>query len=147
LQCSKRWNVVTWSLNVVFRSNVVRRSSRCAVIRGRVVLGRFGVPFDRFGGVKNWSIGVVAGNGVVLGSIGVKGWGSIRSRVVLRCLGGVVLRCLGGVVLRCLGGVVLRCLGGVTRGSVIFWGFGVVVQDVISRGVLLWGLSGVVSGC
>jgi hypothetical protein len=131
LQCSKRWNVVTWSLNVVFRSNVVRRSSRCAVIRGRVVLGRFGVPFDRFGGVKNWSIGVVAGNGVVLGSIGVKGWGSIRSRVVLRCLGGVVLRCLGGV----------------TRGSVIFWGFGVVVQDVISRGVLLWGLSGVVSGC
>jgi hypothetical protein len=95
-------SVVNWSLSVVFRSNVVGRSSRCVVIRARVVLRRFGVAFDRVGGVISWSIGVVAGN-----------------RVVLRFLGGVVLRCRGGVV--------LRYLGGVTRGRVIFWGFGVVV--------------------
>ncbi len=50
---------------------------------------------------------------VISWNLGAVGKGSIRSRVVLRCLGGVVLRCLGGVVLRCLGGVVLRCLGGV----------------------------------
>jgi hypothetical protein len=64
---------VNRNLSVVFRSNVVRRRSRCAVILGRVVLGRFGVAFDRFGGVISWSIVVVAGNGVVLRSLGVRG--------------------------------------------------------------------------
>jgi hypothetical protein len=41
--------------------------------------------------------------GVVLGSLGVVNWGSIRSCVVLRCLDYVVLRCLDCVVLQSLG--------------------------------------------
>jgi hypothetical protein len=81
--------------------------------------------------------------GVVLGSLGVKGWSSIcggevlRSLrgVVLRSLRGVVLRSLRGVVLRSLRGVVLRSLRGVTRGRVIFWGFGVVVRGIVSCGL------------
>ncbi len=59
-------SVANWNLSVVFRSNVVRGSSRCIVIRCRVVLERFGVVFDRFGGVIIWRSGEVAGNGVVL---------------------------------------------------------------------------------
>jgi hypothetical protein len=59
-------SVVNWNLSLVFRSNVVRGSSRCVVIRCRVVLGRFGVVFDHFGGVISSSLGEVAGNGVVL---------------------------------------------------------------------------------
>jgi hypothetical protein len=33
-----------------------------------------------------------------------------------------------------------------TRGRVTFWGFSVVVQNIISCGALLWGLGAVVSG-
>jgi hypothetical protein len=50
-----------------------------------------------------------------------------------------------GVVLRSPRGVVLRSPRGVNR-TVIFWGFGVVVQDIISCCVLLWGLGGLVFG-
>jgi hypothetical protein len=37
--CSVGCGVVNWSLGVVFRFNVVRRSSRCVVSRGCVLLG------------------------------------------------------------------------------------------------------------
>jgi hypothetical protein len=66
------------------------------------------VVFDRFGGVISWSLGEVAGNGVVL-DLYVKVWGNMR------------------------GGVVLRCLGGVTRGRVILCIFG--VWGIISYGL------------
>jgi hypothetical protein len=92
--------------------------------------------------------GVVTQHRVKLRSFGVVGGSSVRSGVILSCLGCVVpgrsagcsienwslglafrfnvvriSSCLGGVVLRCLGGVVLRCLGGVVLrclGGVVF---------------------------
>jgi hypothetical protein len=39
-RCSVGCGVVNWSLGVVFQFNVVRRSSRCVIIRGCVILGR-----------------------------------------------------------------------------------------------------------
>jgi hypothetical protein len=54
-----------------------------------IVLGRFCIAFDRFGGELSWRIGVVAGSRIQIGRIGIVGWCSIRSRVVLRYLGGV----------------------------------------------------------
>ncbi len=71
---------VDWSISVLL-FNVARKSSFCVasrdcvilgrlscgcVDRGRVVLCRFGVVLDRFGGV-------------ISGSLGVVGWGSMRS--------------------------------------------------------------------
>ena len=49
---------------------------------------RLGVVLKSIGEVISWSFGVVAGNRVVLGSLGVVGRGSLRSRVILRYLGG-----------------------------------------------------------
>jgi hypothetical protein len=77
--------------------------------------------------------GVVTHLRVKLRSFGVVGGSSVRSGVILNCLGGVVPgRSVGcsiqnwniGLafrfnvvrISRCLGGVVLRCLGGLTRG-------------------------------
>ncbi len=81
--------VVNWSLSVVFRFNVVRRSSRCVVSRGNIILGR----------LSRVARGIVLRclGGVLLGSLGVVGYGSIRSRVVLRCLSGVLLGSLGAL--------------------------------------------------
>jgi hypothetical protein len=96
--CSVGFGVVSYRISVVFQVNLVRRSSRWVVIlrllscdggaRCRVVLGHFGVVFASFSGVISRNLGVVAGNRVVLGSLGVVGRGSLRSRVVLRYLGG-----------------------------------------------------------
>ncbi len=70
---------------------VLGRLSCGCVVRGRVVLVRFGVVLDRFGIEISWSLGVV-------------GCGSTRSRVVLWDLGVVVWdSILGGVVLRRFG--------------------------------------------
>jgi hypothetical protein len=63
---------------------------------------------------------VVAGNTVVLGSLGVVKKGSIRSP--------------------------LRCLGGVARGRVIIRGIGVVAWGSVSYGIIIRWLSGVVLG-
>jgi hypothetical protein len=82
-RCSVGCSVVNWRLGVVFRFNVVRRSSRCVVSRGCVILGR---------------LSCVAWGRIVLGCFGVVSWGSVRSSVVLRCLGGVVLGSLGVVI-------------------------------------------------
>jgi hypothetical protein len=75
---------VNWSITVVFLFNVEQKSSfgvarrNCVILgrlscgcvdRGRVVLYRFGVVFDRFGGVISGSLGVAAGNRVVLRKI------------------------------------------------------------------------------
>ena len=55
---------------------ILFRLSCGCVDRGRVVLGRFGVVFNRFGGVISWSLGEVSENRVVLRSIGVvSSWG------------------------------------------------------------------------
>ncbi len=76
---------MNWSISVVFLFNVARKSSFCVVSRdivilgrlscgcvdgGRVVLHRFGVVFDRFGGVISGSLGVAAGNRKVFRKIG-----------------------------------------------------------------------------
>jgi hypothetical protein len=97
-RCSVGFGVVSYRISVVFQVNLVRRSSRWVVIlrllscdggaRCRVVLGHFGVVFASFSGVISRNLGVVAGNRVVLGSLGVVGRGSLRSRVILRYLGG-----------------------------------------------------------
>ncbi len=52
---------------------------------------RLGVVLKSIGEVISWSFGVVAGHRVVLGSLGVVGWSSIRSPVAIQYLGGVVL--------------------------------------------------------
>jgi hypothetical protein len=69
--------VVDWSISVVFLFNVARKSGLCVasrdcvilgrlscgcVDRGREVLCRFGVVFDRLGGEISGSLGVAAGN-------------------------------------------------------------------------------------
>jgi hypothetical protein len=74
--------LMNWSISVV---DVVRKSSFCVVSRdcvifgrlsfgcvdrGRVVLYRFGVVFDRFGGLISGSLGVAPGNRVVIRKIG-----------------------------------------------------------------------------
>jgi hypothetical protein len=66
---------------------VLGRLSCGCVVRGRVVLVRFGVVLDRFDIEMSWSLGVV-------------GWGSIRSRVVLGDSGVVGWDSILGVVLR-----------------------------------------------
>ncbi len=115
-RCSVGGDVVNWSLGVVFQFNVVRRSSCCAVslgyvvlgrlscgcvLRGRMVLVRFGVVLDHFGIEISWSLGVVGSGSirsrVVLGGSGVVGWDSILSGVVLRRFG-VVTR--GSIICR-----------------------------------------------
>ena len=80
--------VVAWSRVILGFLGVVDWGS----VRGCVIFGLFGVVLGSLGvvarwsvscGVVNWSLGVVAGCRVVLGSLGVVSWG-IRSRVVLR---------------------------------------------------------------
>jgi hypothetical protein len=86
---------------------VLRRLSCGCVVRGRLGLVRLGVVLDRCGIEISWSLGVV-------------GWGSIRSRVVLGDFDVVGWgRILGGVVLGNIGDAVLRRLGDVIRDSVI----------------------------
>ncbi len=108
--CSVGCGVVDWILGVVLQFNVVGRNSCCVVSLGYVVLGRlscglvvrglvvlvwFRVVLDRFGIEIGWSLGVV-------------GWGSIRSRVVLGDFGVVGWDSI-------LGGVVLGSLGAASR--------------------------------
>jgi hypothetical protein len=85
-RCSVGCGVVNWSLGVVFLFNVVRRSSRCIVSRGCVILGRL-------------SCSCVAWGRVILRGFGVVARGSISCGVILWSLGGVVLGRLGSTAL------------------------------------------------
>jgi hypothetical protein len=109
---------------VVFLFNLVRRSSFCVVSRDCVILGRLSCGCGDRGRVVVWHFGVVFDRygGVIRSSVGVVGWGSIRSRVVLRCLGGVV-----------------------TRGRVTLSGVGVESRGSVSCGITLQRLTGVVT--
>ncbi len=98
-RCTVGCGVVNWSLGVVFRFNVVRRSSRCVVSRGCVILDR---------------LSCVARGRVILRGFGVVARGSISCGVILWSLGGVVLKRLGVVSL--FGGVISWSLG-VVSGS------------------------------
>ncbi len=94
---------------------VLGRLSCGCVVTGRVVLVRFSVVLDRFGIEIGWSLGVVGWGSirsrVVLGDFGVVGWDSILCGVVgwdsILC--GVV----GWDSILC--GVVLRSLGAASR--------------------------------
>jgi hypothetical protein len=146
--CSVGCGVVNWSLGVVFRFNVVRRSSRCVVSRGCVLLGHLSYSCLAWGRVIHRGCGVVARGsiscgviiwsliGVVIGRLGVvfSRFGGViswnlgvvaRNKIMLRNLGvvswgniRVILRWLGGVALGSLG-VVIRIFDDVARGSVI----------------------------
>ncbi len=95
-----------WSISVVFLFIVVRKGSLCVFSYGCVILDRL-------------SCGCVDRGRVVLGNLGVVGWGSIHIRVVLRYLGGVARgRVSYGIILLCLDGVVLEGLGVVTGNNV-----------------------------
>jgi hypothetical protein len=76
---------VNWSISVVFLFDAARKSSfgvasrDCVILghlscgcvdRGRVVLCRFSVVFDRLGGDISGSLGVAAGNRIVFRKIG-----------------------------------------------------------------------------
>jgi hypothetical protein len=98
---------------------------------------RLGVVLTCFGDVISWGFGVVAGHRVVLGSLGVVGWDSIRSLLAIQYLGGVVLGNRG---------VVLDLFVDVTRGRVKLQGLGVVAGSIIRCGVILWCLGGLVTG-
>jgi hypothetical protein len=82
--CSVGCGVVNWSLGVVFRFNVVRRSSRCVVSRGCVLLGHL-------------SYSCLAWGRVILRGCGVVARGSISCGVIIWSLVGVVIGRLGVV--------------------------------------------------
>jgi hypothetical protein len=110
-RCSVGCGVVNWSLGVVFRFNVVRRSSRRVVSRGCVIVGRLSCSCVTWGRVTLRGFGVVAR-------------GSISCGVILWSLGGVVLGWLGEVFSR-FGGVISWSLGVVAKNWVILGSRGV----------------------
>ncbi len=100
---------------------------------------------------------------VVIRGLGIVDTGSIRSRVIFRCLTDVVLGSLGVVLWLsgdvAQGRVILLGGGVVARGSVgcsvalqlfgvivVNRGIGVVGRGIISCGLILWSLGGVVLG-
>jgi hypothetical protein len=121
-RCSVGCGLVNWSLGVVLQFNVVRRSSCCVVSLGYVALGRLSCSCVVRGRVVLGCFGVVSWSSV--GS-GIESWSSVGSSVVLRCLGSEVLEGLGVIswgsvcwVLRSFSGVVLWSLGVVSCGSI-----------------------------
>jgi hypothetical protein len=59
-RCSVGCDAVNWSLGVIFRYNVVRRSSRCVVSWTFVILGNLSCSCVARGRVILWDFGVVA---------------------------------------------------------------------------------------